>query len=451
MLDEADIRRGLREQLETRLQPRWRPLPHQVPPPGNWYGWILLGGRGSGKTDAGTSYMNEHALGPPCLSGPVPHWMSIIAPTQGDAVTSCFYGPSGLRAHNPSTRLVVSPGGLVIRWPNGAEAKMFGAHTEEEIDRLRAGGNRCFAFLEELAAWRYLQEAWDHMRFGLRVGPRPHWLAATTPKPRTLIKRLDAGLVKNVVISRATISDNPHLPENLRTELMEEYQGTRLGAQELEGRLLDEDPDALWRRSDIETYRVDPDDLPQMRRVTVGVDPSGGAGEQGIVVVGRHDQHAISQGKMITKPHGYVLADRSCRLSASGWGNRAVMAAVDWEADDICVEINYGGDMAAATVRGAADVLGHNIPVRIVHASRGKRVRAEPVSALSERGQWHHAGIFGELEDQQCNWTPELDWSPDRLDAMVWGAWHSKLVSVKRIGGRGSYPGSAAASVTVLH
>lgn len=420
----------------TLTEPRWTPLEHQVPPPGNWYGWMLLAGRGAGKTDACARYVHEHVMGPPCLPGPVPHWIGIIAPTLGDAATSCFSGPSGLSAHSPGARMVTSPGGTVVKWPNGSIAKLFGANTEEQTERLRSGGNRCLAWLEEMAAWRYLDATWAQMRFGLRSGPRPHWVASTTPKPRPLIKKIATGGFRNVVTSRASMYDNPHLLEDIRLALEEEYGGTDLGRQELHAELLDEDSNALWTRQSLETSRMRVGNEPDFARVSVGVDPSGGAGEQGIVVVGKsmilreHDDPR----KRVPLAHGYVLGDRTCHLKPEGWGRRAVQAAIEFQADDICVEVNFGGEMAISTIRAAADDLAVNIPIKMVRATRGKVVRAQPVSALSAQNRWHMIGVHPELEDQLCTWYPELDWSPDRLDAMVWPAWHNKIVKMTSTG-----------------
>lgn len=418
----------------TLTEPRWTPLPHQVPPEGDWYGWLLLAGRGAGKTDACARYIHEHVYGPPCLPGPVPHWIGIIAPTHGDAATSCYAGPSGLRVHSPEARMTTVQGGTVIRWPNGSEAKIFGAHSPEDVERLRSGGNRCTVWAEELAAWRYLDDTWDQMRFGLRTGPRPHWIASTTPKPRALIKKLVAGEIRNVQLTRATTYDNPHLPEDIREALEDAYGGTQIGRQELYAEVIDQDENALWSRPMLDAGRLRPDEVPPLLKKSVGVDPSGGRGEQGIVVVGKalvpravDDPHApLKQRTPLT--HGYVLADRTCHLSPDGWGRRAVQAAVDYEADDICVETNFGGDMALNTIRSAADAMGVHIPIKKVTATRGKKVRAEPVSALTEQGRWHMVGTFPELEDQMCEWYEDLDWSPDRLDAMVWPAWHMRIV-----------------------
>lgn len=415
---------------------KWQPEPHQVPPPGQWRGWALLAGRGSGKTDACAAYVQQHVTGPPCLPGPVPHWIGIIAPTLGDAATSCFYGPSGIRVHSPGSKLINGIGGATVRWPNGSEAKLFGAHTPEDVERLRSGGNRCLVWMEELAAWRYLDASWAHMRFGLRVGPRPHWIASTTPKPKMLIKRISNGEIRGTVVTRASMYDNPHLQDDIKEALEEEYGGTQLGRQELYAEILDQDENALWTHDLIDASRVLRDATPDMVRRTVGVDPSGGAGEQGIVVVGKsmqERQHEDAR-KRVALPHGYVLADRTVQLSPDGWGRRAVQAAVDYECDDICVEINYGGDMAVSTIRSAAEHMGINIPIRVVRATRGKRVRAEPVAALTEQDRWHIVGNLPALENQMTTWYPELDWSPDRLDAMVWPGWHQKIVKLTMTG-----------------
>ena len=430
--------------------PSWKPWPHQVPPTGDWYGWLLLAGRGSGKTDASANYVNAHVMGPPCLTGPTPHWVGIIAPTLGDAVTACYAGPSGIRAHNPDVTLRQSAGGTVLRWPNGSEAKLFGASSPEDVERLRAGGNRCLYWLEELAAWRYLQTCWEQVRFGLRTGPRPHWVASTTPKPRPLIKKLAKETPANVVVTTATTDDNPSLQASVREALFDEYGGADIGRQELYAELLEESRDALWKRQTLSDYRIDPDDLPKLNRVTVGVDPSGGVGEQGIIVAGRAVLSLPDQrtGRVRPVSEGYVLADRSCALSPHGWGRRAIQAAIDFEADDIVVERNFGGAMATGVLVDAAEYMGITIPIREVVASRGKRVRAEPVAALAERGRHHMVGIFGDLEDQLCTWTPESDVSPDRLDAMVWTAWHTKLVSTSARG-QGSYAGSELASTRI--
>lgn len=434
--DSFDIARSAARHLALKLgSSKWAPQPHQVPPLGNWQGWLLLAGRGAGKTAASSEYVSQHVKGPPCISGDTPHWIGIIAPTLGDAVTSCFEGPSGLKHKEDGAKLVQAPGGTVIRWPNGSQAKLYGAHTPEDVERLRAGGNSCLIWAEELAAWRYLDACWDQMRFGLRSGRRPHWVASTTPKPKPLIKKLATDEVEGVVKSYATMYDNPYLEQNVKDALEETYGNTQLGAQELYGRLLDEDENALWNRDMIERNRLD--ECPDLIRKTVGVDPSGGVGEQGIVISGKTSL-------IDSRYHGIVLGDYSCHLSPDGWGRRAIQAAIDFEVDDICVEVNYGGDQALAVINSAAEKMGISVPVRKVRASTGKAVRAQPVSALSAQNRWHHIGTFEVLEDQMTTWYPEIGWSPDRLDAMVWGPWHMKLVSTLS-SGKGSFGSREAA------
>jgi phage terminase large subunit-like protein len=433
----------IRARLAELDSPRWTPRPHQVPPPGDWYGWLLLAGRGAGKTDACAKYISDHVKGPPCLGGDTPHWIGIIAPTQGDAATSCVTGPSGILAHDPHARMTTVPGGTVVRWPNGSEAKLFGADSYNDTERLRSGGNRCIFWLEELAAWRYMDDAWDQMRFGLRTGPHPRWIGSTTPKPRGLIKRLDRGDFRNTVVTRASTYDNPHLPQEIREALEDTYKDTRKGDQELLGLLMEEDENALWAREMISAARTDPADLPPMKHITVGVDPSGGAGEQGIVVGGRSALWTPAEGGK-RSVHGFVLDDRTCHLPPDGWGRRVVEAAVDWEADDVTVEINYGRDMAVSTIRAAAEHMGVPIPINVVTASRGKRVRAEPVSALTQQGRWRFGGRFEQLEDQLCTWTDMLGWSPDRLDAMVWDAVGLGVAHLRN-GGTGKLGGQAMA------
>lgn len=413
----------------------------------------MIAGRGAGKTDACAEYVVRHVAGPACIPGPVPHWIGIIAPTLGDAATACVEGPSGILAHDPSAKgPIAAPGGSVVRWPNGAQAKLFGTDSPGDVERLRAGGNTCLIWAEELAAWRHLDAAWDQMRFGLRSGPRPHWIASTTPKPKPIIKKLVAGEIANAVLTTATTYDNPHLPEHIRQALEESYSGTQLGQQELLGLLMEEDENALWTRAMIDAARVRPEDVPELIRITVGVDPSGGAGEQGIVVAGKSGLiapplHVVPEDgdlrPLRPQHHGYVLDDRTCHLPPDGWGRRAVQAAVDWEAQDIVVETNYGAAMAVATIRTAADAMGVDIPIRTVTATRGKQVRAQPVSALTAQGRWHHAGVFPELEGQMATWYPEIGWSPDRVDSAVWTAWHLKLVRTAS-SGHGSLGGELA-------
>lgn len=413
----------------------WEPLPHQIPPPGNWFGWLLLGGRGAGKTATAARYVHDHVHGPPCLPGvPGGHWIGIIGPTLGDAATSCVYGPSGLRVHDPGVRIKQTAGGATVRWTNGAEAKLFGAHTPEDVERLRSGGNRCLIWAEELAAWRYLNECWQHMRYGLRVGPWPHWIASTTPKPKKLIKELKqkaiTGVLRSnghpeVVMTSATTKDNPHLDDEVKKQLFEDYGGTRLGRQELYAEILDDVPNALWLPPFIDETRIDMAVLPHLDVIVVGVDPPAketGA-ECGIIVSGKVDRWDLPVQRELglhDRSHGFVLDDRSKAGRPDEWAKAVISAFDDWKANRVVVEVNNGGDMVKHTLRQ----IRQSLPVKEVHASRGKAKRAEPVATLYEQRRMHHLGYFPHLEDQQLTFDPDEpdpEPSPDRMDACVWG------------------------------
>lgn len=414
----------------------WKPLAHQVPPRGNWFGWLLMGGRGTGKTDASAHYFFDHVNGPPCDPNiPGGHWPSIIAPTLGDAVTSCVNGPSGLRSIDPRIKVRVTPGGTIAQFPNGCEAKLFGASSPEDVERLRSGGNRCCAWLEELAAWRHLEDCFQHMRYGLRLGLRPHWIASTTPKSRKLIRELVAKsklAQPDVVMTHGTTDDNPHLPDHIREMLYEDYGGTRLGRQELSGELLEDVENALWNAMDIEEWRLKPSQMPRhFDRICVGVDPGGsadGGDEHGIIVVGMVKNYDVLP-HMVTDythmPHGFVLGDYSMTGQPRAWALKVIEAYKDWSANFVVAEINNGYALVKANMHSIDPTL----PVEEAWASRGKARRAEPVSNLYQQGRFHHVGTFGHLEDQMLTFDavdPDDSWSPDRMDAMVWAA--TKLV-----------------------
>ena len=423
----------------------WRPLPHQIPPAGQWFIWLLMGGRGAGKTATAARHVHEHVMGPPCLDGvPGGHWVGIVAPTLGDGVTSCVTGPSGLRVHDPGLKLRQTTGGTMVRWSNGAEAKVFGAHSPEDVERLRSGGNRCMVWAEELAAWRYMQECWEHMRYGLRVGPWPHVIVSTTPKNRKLIKELihkaltkyldpDTG-VPEVVMTKATTADNPHLDKRVKRMLFEDYGGTRLGRQELFAEILDDNLNALWTEAMIENSRIglvnEPD---QFDRKVVAVDPAaGGANEHGIIVCGMVKNWKLRpDSRFAHMPQGFVLDDRTCSGSPNKWAKEAIAAYEEHQANYIVAEKNNGGEMVQHTIQS----LNPGVPVKLVWASRGKDKRAEPVSMLYEQGRIHHIGHFLQLEEQMCEWDPvepDDSWSPDRMDAMVWGM-HELMVGMTEI------------------
>jgi phage terminase large subunit-like protein len=391
--------------------PHWEPQnrpplePHQVPPPGGWSLWLLEGGRGCGKTEACSRYFARYMRANPGHRG------RIIAPTFGDAVEACVEGPSGLRSVDPEVKWLASaPGGAKVVWPNGSEALVLGTPFPRDVDRLRAGGNRHIDWWEEMAANTQLQKAWDQAGFGLRLGKHPHSIASTTPRTTRdykTVRRLDG-----VSRTHATLFDNPHNPKEWVELMRKRYEGTRLGRQELGGELIEDVEGALWTRQGLEACRVS--EHPDLSVVVVSVDPAAtstaSADDTGIIVAG-----------LGVDGEGYVLADRTCHLPPDGWGNRAVRAYRQHEADRIVAEVNNGGEMVQHVITTVDDA----VPFRSVHASRGKAIRAEPVAALfgnppKRPPRVHLVGGFPELEDQLCTWVPEDDDSPDRLDALVW-------------------------------
>lgn len=408
----------------------WTPQFYQRPPAGDWLYWLLMAGRGTGKSDAGAYDMVQHVEGPPCLRGSTPHRMAIVAPTLGDAVEACWKEPAGISAHDPSARLVTSRGGSIIRWPDGSEAKLFGAYAPDDVERLRAGGNRCRAWAEELAAWRYLEETWNQLMFGLRLGRNPQVVVTTTPKPKKKLKELlaDPGTVVALTEDgrRPTTADNPFLPESKRRELYKIYGGSRIGRQELNAEMLDDVPGALWTHEVLDALRVT--GHPDLVRLVVAIDPEATSGEQsaetGIVAVGMGfvDAHPVPAELAEAHPpaphlHGYVIDDVSLRGTPREWATAAITAYRTRRADRVIGEINNGGEMIEFVLR----TIDKAIPYRAVHASRGKATRAEPISSLYEQRLIHHVGTFDELEDQMCSWVPGAGDSPDRVDALVWG------------------------------
>lgn len=393
----------------------WVPLPHQVPPPGDWWGWILQAGRGSGKTDAASAWIKTHVEGPPCITGSIPHRIALVAPTVGDAAQTAWHHPSSYRVHSPDGKLSTRPGGTMFVWPNGSEAKLFGLHTREDVERLRAGGNNCRVHLEEFAAWRYLQEGWEQIRLGLRIGPHPAWIISTTPKPLKLLTEIKQR--PDVVLTRASTDDNPYLNEQFKKDLISDYAGTRLGRQELEGEQLEDVEGAQWTLTGIDRDRWRPDwDKPKLRRVVVGVDPSGGVAEVGIVASGLLVPPCPC-GLRPDQPHYATLDDASMIGTPEQWGTAVVSCGHRNNADLIAGEANYGGAMVESTIKaGGKD---DRLPYEPVTASRGKEIRAEPISRIYEQGRVHHVGAFPHLEDEMVTWVPGNQ-SPNRLDALVW-------------------------------
>lgn len=364
--------------------------------------WLQLGGRGTGKTESAARYVNAHVTGPPCDDRlPGGHRVLIVAPTQGDGAESCYRGPSGMRVVNPRTRLIGSTGGLRIMWPSGASARVLGAYGPEDVERLRAAGNTCLVWMEELAAQRHLADALTHTSMGLRIGPTPHYVGSTTPKPRPELRALIADPA--TVITKGKTRDAVRLDPSVLDSYLRKYEGTRQGRQELDAELLDDVEGALWSLSaiDLDRHRGP---MPTLDVTVVAVDPPGGQTEAGIVVAGRKGDE------------GFVFADLSGKMSPEQWGREAVNAYWRYGAAAIAVETAYGGEMVLATIR----TIDPTIPIAKMPTKVGKRLRAEPVVALYEQHRIHHVGLLPALESQMTEWVPgETTDSPDRLDALV--------------------------------
>lgn len=370
---------------------------NQRTPPGDWYAWLILAGRGWGKTRTGAEDQAHFALSQPGSR------LAVVAPTYADARDTCVEGESGLLSVIPPPCVRDwnrSLGELVLA--NGSRFKLFSA---DEPERLR-GPQHHRAWCDELAAWKH-PEAFDQLLFGLRLGERPRVVVTTTPKPVRLIRELLQR--RDVHVTRGSTFENAaNLAPAALAQLRERYEGTRLGRQELYAEVLDDVPGALWTRTPLDALRVQ--QAPDLLRVVVGIDPAVTSGESadetGIVVAGRG-----------VDGHAYVLADLSCRLSPNGWAKRAVTAYHERQADRIVAEVNNGGEMVELTIR----TVDPTVSYKAVHASRGKRTRAEPVAALYEQGKVHHVGGLPDLEDQMCTYVPDAyDGSPDRVDALVW-------------------------------
>lgn len=427
---------------EDATRASWQLLEHQRPPAGvpgiDWFLWLLLGGRGAGKTQACAAYMHQHALGPPCLPGAMPHRMAIIAPTLGDASESCVNGPSGLKAHNPALTDITRKGGSFVNWPGGAQARLFGAYTREEPERLRAGGNRCLVWMEEVAAWRYLAECWKHIRLGLlRLGPAPHVIASTTPRNRPTMRQLITLAESTASKTHGTTAANPHLPVQIREALYRDYGGTRVGEQELDGEMIEDVVGALWTPDQLEQCRIREQDAPADRqRLVIAVDPSWGT---------TNDEVGIVAGYRGPDGNAYVIEDLSGIMTPSAWGETVARAYERLAADQVIAEGNFQGEQVRLVMKTAYADTSIRVNFKLVTASRGKVLRAEPVVALYEQGRVHHVGRHVGLEYQMTHWVPprnsdgssdvgdpELvvdaetsedplpsDYSPDRVDALV--------------------------------
>lgn len=371
----------------------------QYLPPGNWRQWLILAGRGFGKTRLS--------------SETVRHWVktyqyvNIIGATADDARDVMVEGESGILAVCPKhERPIYKAHKRLLEWPNGAKSLIFSA---DQPDRLRGKQHMKLA-CDELAAWRY-PEAYTQAMLGLRLGDNPQVIITTTPRPIKIIKELMKD--PNTHVTRGSTYDNRNnLAPAFVEQIIQKYEGTRVGRQELYAEILDDNPNALWTRERIDELRVKtaPDNY---KRIVVAIDPavtnSEDACETGIIVAGIDYSN-----------EAYIIDDCTMQGTADQWASRAIVAYHKYGADRIIGEANNGGDLIEALIRSKDP----SVSYRKVHASRGKTKRAEPVSALYEQGRVHHIGAFPKLEDQMCAWNPQLldseQDSPDRMDAMVW-------------------------------
>jgi phage terminase large subunit-like protein len=386
--------------------------PKQIPPPGDWFVFLAMAGRGFGKTLMGAQESWWRAA-----------WtdnarIAVIAPTSGDLRRTVFEGASGILSVVPSECLEGGNPAVAynrslfeLRFANGSTVQGYSA---AEPDRLR-GPNHHFLWADEVASWEKAKDCWDMAIMTLRLGDQPQILASTTPRPTPLIRDLLARSGRDVRVVRGTTFENSaNLAAGYLDQLRARYAGTRIGRQELEAEVLEDLAGALWSRAVIEASRI-AEAPASLQRIVVAVDPSGASDEDdenadeiGIVVAG------IDAGGV-----GYVLEDASLRASPEAWGARAVNLFDKWTADRIVVERNYGGAMAEAVIRASRK----GVPVTTVTASRGKIVRAEPIAALFEKQRVRLVGSFPRLEDQLAGFTRagfKGAGSPDRADACIW-------------------------------
>jgi phage terminase large subunit-like protein len=384
----------------------------QLPPPASadgapWVQWLVVGGRGAGKTRTGAEWVRGLALGLPGFARAPVGRIALVGETFNDVREVMVEGVSGiLSVHARGERPRWLPSRRRLEWRNGATAQCFSA---EDPQSLRGPQFEC-AWLDELAKWRQAEEVFDMLQFGLRLGAHPRQLITTTPRPVPLLKRLLAD-PRSVVTRARTLDNHAHLAPDFLQTVVSRYAGTRLGRQELDGELIEDRPDALWTRDMIEAARETAS--PPLLRIVVAVDPPAASHR-------RADRCGIVAAGMDADGFVHVLADATLGAARPAeWSLAAVALYHRYEADALVAEVNQGGDMVAAVIAEAD----RNVPVRRVRATRGKYLRAAPVAQLYEQGRVRHVGCLPELEDEMCSFGPgglETGRSPDRLDALVW-------------------------------
>ena len=414
-LTPAEVREAalaLSEAEASALLYDWRlwARPEQLIPEGEWRVWVVKSGRGWGKTRAGVEAVREIVNGDPHAR------IALVGPTAADCRDVMLEGESGLLAvFPPGERPVYWPSKRRVEFANGAMATLYSA---AEPERLR-GPQHSFAYVDELAVYPDVEELWQNLKLGLRLGPDPRIIVTTTPKPSKFLRALlaDPG---TVVTSGSTFANRANLPASVLADFTRIYGGTRIGRQELEGELLEEAEGALWSRAEIDALRVR--EHPELVRIVVAIDPSVSSGPES-------DECGIVAAGLGSDGHGYVLGDHSARLSPDQWISRAVAAYDALEADRIIGEANQGGDLISSLLKTQRSQ--PPIAYEKVHASRGKIARAEPVAALYEQGKVHHVNGFAQMEDEMVNYVAGSSKSPNRMDALVWALSYLMLKPVR--------------------
>lgn len=387
-------------------------LDHQLPPEGNWRTWVILGGRGAGKTRAGAEWVRSMVEGDMPADPGRAKRVALVGETFDQVRDVMIFGDSGILACSPPDR---RPEWQATRrrlvWPNGAVAE---AHSASSPEALR-GPQFDAAWVDELAKWKKAEEAWDMLQFGLRLGDNPQQVVTTTPKNVEVLKRL-LETASTATTTAPTEANRAYLAQNFLSEIRARYGGTRQGRQELDGELLEDADGALWTSAGLEGARAR--ELPEFDRVVVAVDPAVSSGRAsdacGILVVGaqlrgeRKDWRAV------------VIEDATVQgATPTGWAEAVIAAYERHGADKVVAEVNQGGDLVETMVRQIDPMVSY----KALHARRGKIARAEPVAALYEQGRVRHYGDLGPLEDQMCQMTSTGfvgNGSPDRVDALVW-------------------------------
>ena len=377
----------------------------QWPPMPGWLVWLVMGGRGAGKTRTGAEWVRGLVMGREPFARVPGGRIALIGETAADVREVMIEGPSGLLAIHPrAERPVWTASRRRLEWPNGAVAQAFSA---EEPDSLR-GPQFSAAWLDELAKWRHADAVFDMLQFGLRLGEAPRQIITTTPRPMPLLKKL-IGTPTTRISTATTRANIDHLAPGFVAGIEKLYGGTRMGRQELLGEIIEDRPDALWSRRMLDAARVTT--AAQLERIVVAVDPPAGLrGDAcGLIAAGRGVNGIV-----------YVLEDATVSgLTPHGWAMQAMALWQRHGADALVAEVNQGGEMVRAVLAQVAP----DVPITTVRATRGKWLRAEPVAALTEQGRVCFVGTFPALEDEMCAFGRDGladGHSPDRLDAFVW-------------------------------